>query len=145
MQLLLSTSNGVVRYFTCGSWECSVQSLRWKRYRPCSRQGSYAQSTRPFLTNNYWVLTMNSVLSNVLEGILWFSTSQPVCLLQACWVCRCHLCVQELIARYMNDSSTMHMCLFDLKKAFDSVEFPVLLDQLFSFGINGKTWRLIRK
>ena len=33
---------------------------------------------------------------------------------------------------------------FDLQKAFDSVEFPVLLDRLFSVGINGKTWRLIR-
>ena len=38
----------------------------------------------------------------------------------------------------------MHMCLLDLQKAFDSVEFPVLLDCLFSIGINGKTWRLIR-
>ena len=36
------------------------------------------------------------------------------------------------------------MCLFDLQKAFDSVEYPVLLDRLFSIGINGKTWRLIR-
>ena len=33
------------------------------------------------------------------------------------------------------------MCLFDLQKAFDSVEYPVLLDRLFSIGINGKTWR----
>ena len=38
----------------------------------------------------------------------------------------------------------MHMCLFDIHKAFDSVEFPVLLDCLFSIGVNGKTWRLIR-
>ena len=35
-------------------------------------------------------------------------------------------------------------CLFDLQKGFNSVEFPVLLDRLFSIGINGKTWRLIR-
>ena len=35
----------------------------------------------------------------------------------------------------------MHMCLFDIQKAFDSVEFPVLVDRLFSIG---KTWRLIR-
>ena len=51
---------------------------------------------------------------------------------------------QELIARYISDGSTVYMCLFDLQKAFDSVEFPVLLDRLFSIGINGKTWRLIR-
>ena len=51
---------------------------------------------------------------------------------------------QELIARYISEGSTVHMCLFDLQKAFDSVEYPVLLDRLFSIGINGKTWRLIR-
>lgn len=51
---------------------------------------------------------------------------------------------QEIIARYMNEGSTVHMCLLDLQKAFDSVEFPVLLDRLFAIGINGKTWRLVR-
>ena len=30
------------------------------------------------------------------------------------------------------------------QKAFDSVEFPVLLNRLFQIGINGKTWRLIK-
>ena len=38
----------------------------------------------------------------------------------------------------------LYTCLLDLQKAFDSVEFPVLLDRLFQIGINGKTWRLIR-
>ena len=51
---------------------------------------------------------------------------------------------QELIARYISEGSTVHMCLFDIQKAFDSVEFPVLLDRLFSIGVNSKTWRLIR-
>ena len=51
---------------------------------------------------------------------------------------------QELIARYVNEGSTVHMCLFDLLKAFDSVEFAVLLCHLFDTGVNGKTWRLIR-
>ena len=51
---------------------------------------------------------------------------------------------QEIIARYISDGSTVHMCLFGLQKAFNSVEFPVLLDRLFSIGVNRKTWRLIR-
>ena len=38
----------------------------------------------------------------------------------------------------------MHMCLYDLQKAFDSVEYPVLLKRLFEAGVNGKTWRLLR-
>ena len=35
-------------------------------------------------------------------------------------------------------------CFFDLEKAFDSVEYCVLLHHLFRSGINGKTWRIIR-
>ena len=35
------------------------------------------------------------------------------------------------------------MCCFDLEKAFDSVEYSVLLKHLFDLGINGKCWRLL--
>ena len=35
-------------------------------------------------------------------------------------------------------------CFYDLEKAFDSVEYCVLLHHLFRSGINGKTWRIIR-
>ena len=47
---------------------------------------------------------------------------------------------QETIAKHVREGSAVHMCLYDLQKAFDSVEFPVLLDHLFSIG---KTWRII--
>ena len=43
-----------------------------------------------------------------------------------------------------SEGSTVHMCLSDLEKAYDSVDFAVLLDQLFSIGENGKTWCHIR-
>ena len=36
------------------------------------------------------------------------------------------------------------MCLYDLQKAFDSVEYPILLQRLFDVRVNGKCWRLIR-
>ena len=36
------------------------------------------------------------------------------------------------------------MCLFNLQKAFDSVEFAVLLSHVFDTDVNGKMWRLIR-
>ena len=35
------------------------------------------------------------------------------------------------------------MCLYDLQKAFDSVEYPVLLEKLYNVGVNGKMWRLL--
>ena len=36
------------------------------------------------------------------------------------------------------------LCLYDIEKAFDSVEFPILLSHLYSAGINGKMWRLVK-
>ncbi len=36
------------------------------------------------------------------------------------------------------------MCFYDLQKAFDSVEYPVLLRRLYDAGINGRTWRLLK-
>ena len=39
---------------------------------------------------------------------------------------------KKLIPRYMSKGFTVHMSLFDLEKAYDSVEFAVLLDQLFT-------------
>ena len=36
------------------------------------------------------------------------------------------------------------MCLYDLQKAFDSVEYAVLLDRPFEVGVNGKICRLLR-
>ena len=47
---------------------------------------------------------------------------------------------QETIAKHVREGSAVHMCLYDLQKAFGSVEFPMLLDHLFSIG---KTWRII--
>ena len=38
----------------------------------------------------------------------------------------------------------MPIYIYDIEKAFDSVEFPILLSHLCSLGINGKTWRLIK-
>ena len=51
---------------------------------------------------------------------------------------------QETIAKHVREGSTVHMCLYDLQKAFDSVEFPVMLDRLYSIGVSGKTWRIIK-
>ena len=36
------------------------------------------------------------------------------------------------------------MCLYDLCKAFDSVEYPVLLTRLREAAVAGRTWRIIR-
>ena len=109
----------------------------------------------PFVASNYRGITLNSVLSKVLENLILSRLEQT--LIEADFphqnqsAFRKHVgcpdaifATQELIARYISDGSTVHMCLFDLEKAYDSVEFAVLLDRLFSIGVNGKTWRIIR-
>ena len=110
---------------------------------------SFQGGKDPFLPTNYRGITMNSVLSKVLEIVLlsrmggYLSETNFPHLNQSAF--RKHIgcedadfASQELIARYVSEGSTVHMCLFDPQKAFDSVEFPVLLDRLFSVGINGK-------
>ena len=43
----------------------------------------------------------------------------------------------------MRDGDHPTLCCFDLEKAFDSIEYLVLLEHLFKLGINGKCWRLL--
>lgn len=39
-----------------------------------------------------------------------------------------------------------YVCAYnDLQKAFDLVEYLVLLEKLFEGGVNGKMWRLLKK
>ena len=51
---------------------------------------------------------------------------------------------QEVLLNYIRQGEKPFLCLYDIEKAFDSVEFPILLRHLFSIGINGKSWRLIK-
>ena len=51
---------------------------------------------------------------------------------------------QEALLTHVRDGGKQFLCLYDIEKAFDSVELPILLKQLFSIGINGKLWRLLK-
>ena len=53
------------------------------------------------------------------------------------------LATQEVISRYLKSGNQVFMCLYDLQKAFDSVEYPVLLHRFYNVEVNGKIWRLI--
>ena len=43
----------------------------------------------------------------------------------------------------MISGATVFQCFYDLEKAFDFVEYNVLLSHLYRVGINGKGWRVI--
>ena len=50
---------------------------------------------------------------------------------------------QDVINRYLLEGGKVYMCLYDLEKAYDSVEFFVLLKRLFQVGVNSKTWHIL--
>ena len=47
------------------------------------------------------------------------------------------------MSQYSQKNEKMYMCFYDLQKAFDSVQYPVL-NRLYEAGVDGKAWRLIR-
>jgi hypothetical protein len=51
---------------------------------------------------------------------------------------------QETISKFIREGDSVYSCFYDLASAFDTVEYPVLLNHLKNSGITGKTWRLIR-
>ena len=109
----------------------------------------------PLDTNNYRGVTVTSVFAKVLESLLLPRL-------------QCHLanrgiphtnqtayhtgvsCAEaifstlEVLSTYSNKNEKMHMCFYDLQKAFDSIQYPILLKRLFEAGVDGRVWRLLR-
>ena len=50
----------------------------------------------------------------------------------------------EAIRSILHDGHSAYLSLYDLEKAFDSIEHAILLRSLFRAGVNGKSWRLVR-
>ena len=50
----------------------------------------------------------------------------------------------EVLTKLLSDGDSPFLCLFDLEKPFDSIEYNVLLHHLYASGINGKAWQLIK-
>ena len=48
---------------------------------------------------------------------------------------------QEALFTQIREGGNPYICFYDVEKAFDSIELPVLLKQLFEIGINGKLVR----
>ena len=46
---------------------------------------------------------------------------------------------QEALLTHAREGGHPYLCLFDLEKAFDSIEHSVLLERLLQVGISGRT------
>ena len=108
----------------------------------------------PLDTNSYRGITLSSVLSKTLELLLLrrfqetLSESQFPHLNQTGFVKKTS-CADAIFSSYeltsclTRSGNAAYICFFDLQKAFDTVQYPILLNCVFSWGINGKAWRLL--
>ena len=109
----------------------------------------------PLDTNSYRGVTLTSVLAKVLETLTLmqmrchFSERKILHLNQTAYrtgvsCAEAIFSTMEVISTYSQCSEIVYMCFYDLQKAFDSIQYPVLLNCLYESGVNGKAWRLLR-
>ena len=108
----------------------------------------------PLNPDNYRGITLTSVISKCLELVL-LSRLESVLMdkglphhgqtayRKGISCADAIFSTQEAVLQRMRDGEHPTLCCFDLEKAFDSIEYPVLLEHLFKLGINGKCWRLL--
>ena len=51
---------------------------------------------------------------------------------------------QETLLTHARENGKPLLCFYDVEKAFDSIELPILLKEMYAVGINGKLWRLVK-
>ena len=130
--------------------ECIPSSLKESTIVPIYK----GKGRDPLLTKNYRGISLSSVISKLLERIILL---RIVPILEECGIphrtqtayqkgVSCSdatEAVQEVVKCYIDSGATVFQCFYDLEKAFDSVEYNVLLGHLYRVGINGKGWRVI--
>ena len=109
----------------------------------------------PLIPNSYRGITMSSVIAKTLEIVLLkrmspildeigFPDMNQTAFQKGISCSDAIFSTQEVLVNYIRQGNNPFLCLYDIEKAFDIVEFPILLSHLYSLGINGKTWRLIK-
>ena len=109
----------------------------------------------PLKTDSYRSITLSPVFSKVLEFLILnrlemvFIEANVPHVNQSAYKKKVScadavFATQEVIARYLQGGSRVYMCLYDLQKAFDLIEYPILLRRLYDIGVNGKCWRIIK-
>ena len=109
----------------------------------------------PLNINSYRRVTLTSMLAKVLEALaltrlqchfLERNIPHP----NQTAYCKGVSCTEaifstmKVISTYSQCSEKVYMCFYDLQKAFDSIQYPVLLKRLYESGVNGKAWRILR-
>ena len=114
------------------------------------------QDKDPLLVTSYSGITLSSVLSKILELILLqhlsslldkqgFSNQLQTAYQKGVSCIDAIFATQETLTNHPQDGGKPYLCFFNIEKAFDFVELPVLLKHIFDTGVPGKFWRLIKK
>ena len=131
--------------------ECIPDSLKTGIITPIYKGGE----KDTFNTNSHRGITLTSVFAKILESLILsrlqchFSEKGIPHLNQMAYF-RGVSCVEaifsilEVLSMYAQRSEKVYICFYDLQKAFDSVQYPVLLQRLYDASINGRAWRLLK-
>ena len=109
----------------------------------------------PFKPESYRGITLSSVISKLFEIILLHRLSPTLeevgvpdfaqtAYQKGISCANAIFAAQKVLLMHVCDGGKPFLCLYDIEKAFDSVELPILLKQLYSVGIKGKLWRLLK-
>ena len=123
----------------------------------CFTEATYTKGMEktPLLTSSYRGISLTTIVSKLFEQIMlnrYLPVLQdaniPYCTqtaYQAVISCSDPTGVmQEAIRSLIQHCGTAFQLFYDLEKAFDSVEYCVLLDHLYKASISGKSWRIIK-
>ena len=108
----------------------------------------------PLDTNSYREITLSSVLSKILELLLLgcfrailsapeFPHQNQTGFVKKTSCTDAIFSSHEVLSQLARGGDRAYICFFDLQKAFDTVQYPLLLKRAFDCGINGKAWRLL--
>ena len=109
----------------------------------------------PLDPNNYRGIGVSNVFSKLFESLMLsrmlpelnsrgFPLIQQTAYQQGISCEDATFAVFETLSYLTRNGNTVLQTLYDLEKAFDSVEYGILLKHLYSRGVHGKCWRIIK-
>ena len=109
----------------------------------------------PLLPDSYRGITLSSVITKLFEIVLLqrltplleevgFPDFSQTAYQKGISCSDAIFATQEALLTHARDNGKPFLCFYDVEKAFDSVELPILLKELWAIGINGKLWRIVK-
>ena len=131
--------------------ECVPSSFKVANFTPIYK----GKGKDPLDPNSYRGIGVSNVLSKLFESLTLsrmlpelesngFPSIQQTAYQRGVSCEDATFAVYETLTHLTRDGNTVYQTFYDLEKAFDSVEYCILLKHLYSKGICGKCWRVIQ-